>query len=335
MDKEQLDNNELWRAIIFFGKNETTYKLALGQSLASFVKAGRTWIELHELAEMFFNLYSSRIENGRAQIRTVHRQTTMENILAEYSNGRITRETAIQRVEKKAFGDVLARFHTLNDSPIQLLFYERQLGGLVLTDDIFKIFNASQEQDLLEELETKWTLLELGFQQRRTPNEIQVYNDLKQFYLQNKGKRTNLTRLAPLLKGCQNGKCFYCGEDLGTEHTVVDHFIPFQIIRHNEVWNLVVAHKLCNDLKSDRIADQKYFHKLFLRNEDIINAKSPLEIESQLLRDLGRKSSLRYAKMYQQYEDARSIVREAWTLRPGYDPETDPFFRKVIRTMYL
>jgi hypothetical protein len=334
MRDDQLSNSEFWRALILFGKNETTYKLALGQCLTRFVESDKTWVELHELAEMFLDLYTSRLANGRPQIRTAHRQTAMENIIVQYNSGKIGRETAIYQVEKKAFGDVLARFHTLDDSVIPTAFYKRQTGGLALTDDLFKLFKDDQKQDLHEELGTKWTLLEMGFEQRRTPARIQIYNDLKQFYLEHKGKRVHLTHLAPLLSGCQNGKCFYCGEDLGRERTAVDHFIPFQIVQHNEVWNLVLAHKICNGLKSDRIADQKYFHKLFRRNEHIIQVKAPLEIESQILRDLGSTKEQRLAKMYQQYEDARSIVREPWILRPGYDPEADPFFRKIIRAMY-
>jgi hypothetical protein len=334
MRDDQLSNSEIWRALILFGKNEATYKLALGQCLSSFAEQGKTWIPQYELAQSFFDLYLLRVASGMPQLKTKGKKTKMETIIEQFQKGIFSRERAIEQVGKYAFGDVLPRFHILNDKTIPIRFYEHQKMGLNLTNNIFTVFaQSNQKRNMQEELDTKWTLLELGFEQRHKPTTpIIITNDTQQFYMNKGEKRISLTHLDPLLRGCQNNRCFYCEEELDNK-AAVDHVIPFSIIGHNEIWNLVLAHKFCNELKSDRIASQAYFDKLYNRNEDIVKIKHPLEMESQILRDLGSTASQRLIKMRRQYNYAWERVQEPWIIRPGHHPESDPFFRKVVRAL--
>ena len=57
-------------------------------------------------------------------------------------------------------------------------------------------------------------------------------------------KRANLTTNIPFLKGYQGNTCFYSGEEIhGTPN--VDR-MPRQVILHDQIWNLVLAHEECN-----------------------------------------------------------------------------------------
>ncbi len=53
-----------WRAIVLYGLNTATYKIALGRSLEHLARAGRDRVTMPELAEVFFDLYAERLQNG-------------------------------------------------------------------------------------------------------------------------------------------------------------------------------------------------------------------------------------------------------------------------------
>lgn len=62
--------------------------------------------------------------------------------------------------------------------------------------------------------------------------------------------RTELSRM-------QRGGCFYCGEPL-SDVPPIDHFIPWSRYPNDAIENLVLCHRGCNGLKSDRIAASRH-----------------------------------------------------------------------------
>jgi len=329
MDADQLDKSEFWRAIILFGLNTATYKIALAQCLIQFVSREKTSVSMQELAEAFFDLYTSRLQNGKPQLLLPHRQTVMERIIALHTLGRLDRMEAIESVEREAFGDVLPRFHTLNNMSLPVSFYEHTVSGLVLTNDIFEIFTQKERIDLIQELDAKWNLLEAAFQIKRNNATSHITNDIRLLYLQEGYERKNVTPLRPILHGCQNGLCFYCGVSMGNDQGCIDHLIPRQAIHHDQVWNLVLAHTFCNQQKSDAMPGTNYLERLIERNEHLININHPLK--EQLLQELGSTPERRRVKIAQQYKDAEMIVAYTWKGIRGYDPETDAFYKTIVR----
>ena len=55
----------------------------------------------------------------------------------------------------------------------------------------------------------------------------------------------------------------------------VDHVIARQIINHDEIWNLVIAHSTCNMLKTDLMVAIHFIQKLIIRNENIMGSSHP------------------------------------------------------------
>jgi 5-methylcytosine-specific restriction endonuclease McrA len=48
--------------------------------------------------------------------------------------------------------------------------------------------------------------------------------------------------------------CSYCGAEFSSlEEATLDHVIPAQIVRHSQIWNLVLACEPCNRAKENRI----------------------------------------------------------------------------------
>ena len=325
------NETDLWRIIILYGRNTATYKLALGACLVRFAQADQTTITMPDLAETFFDVYAERLKDGgKPQLLHPHRQTVMENIVTLYTLGKLNRELAIQRVEQEAFHDVVPRFHTIHNASIAPPFYEQTPKGLVLTDGLFKVFTGADNEKLLDELYARWSLLEGAFQKRRENSTLA--NDIRLIYLEKGYTRTSLSPVIPVIQGYQDGRCFYCGELLSDTGIDVDHVIPRQVIYHDELWNLVLAHSFCNNQKSDMLPERTYIEKLIDRNERLIASMHP--IKETMILTLGTTPELRRKTTLKIYNDALIVVPVTWEGTRGYNPATDPFYKSLVRSIY-
>jgi hypothetical protein len=88
---------EYWKAIILYGFNNATYKIALGRSLLDFSQNGTSQISWRELSKSFLDHYSKRLNADRAMPQQTNpaRLTTMERIVSEMRYGRLTYEAAV------------------------------------------------------------------------------------------------------------------------------------------------------------------------------------------------------------------------------------------------
>ena len=211
---------DYWRALILYGQQVATYKIALGMSLVNFVNINKTIVTIDELAEEFFELYQKRLQNNMPQLNLPNRLTVMERVVKNYTSQKLDRTAAIEKIAKDAFHDVIPRFHTLNRESLPINFYEFNDGKLSLTDNAFKIFSDQKNKDLVTELNSRWDLLEAAFLINRENNEL--INDLRKFYLLKGYERTDVTKTRPVLNGYQKGICFYCGELMGDDAVHVD-----------------------------------------------------------------------------------------------------------------
>jgi 5-methylcytosine-specific restriction endonuclease McrA len=325
MGIDKFEEKDFWRAIILYGLNQATYKIALGQCLIDFAKQGKTNVKMSELAVSFFDLYHDRLKNGKPQLVMPNRRTVMEKIVDLYNLGKLNRTAAIERVQREAFNDVVPRFHTVNNMELPMTFYEHSPKGLVIKDNLFEVFAENKNADLEQELGSRWDLLESAFEMRREDSELA--NDIRRFYLEKGYNRTSITHTIPVLNGYQNGVCFYCGEQMHDD-IHVDHVIPRQFIHHDEVWNLVLAHGFCNELKSDWLPGVQYIEKLIARNEHFIASNHP--IQKRLISKLGTSAKQRRKYIYEVYDDAKVVLGNIpWTGVRGYNPEMDSFYVSV------
>lgn len=320
---------DYWRAIVLYGLNVATYKIALARCLHGFVADGKTRVTMHELAAAFFALYLDRLRKGMPQLSNPSRLTRMETIVSRYRLGQVSESQAIDFVEQNAFVDVVPRFHTVLDEPVPVRFYEQDREGLVLTDAAFLVFESPQAGNLRDEVDSRWDLLEAAFLIRR--DNLELVNDIRKFYLQGGYPRTDVTGMIPVLNGYQKGICFYCGEPMEGLECHVDHVLPRQVLQHDDVWNLVLAHAVCNQQKSDALPDRAYIDKLIVRNEHFIASNHP--IKDELVRTLGPTPTARLRFMDATYDRIRSAIRVTWAGIPGYRPDIDPFYRSLIRSL--
>jgi hypothetical protein len=103
--------------------------------------------------------------------------------------------------------------------------------------------------------------------------------------LENITERVNLDYFKDELnKLGKNETCFYCGKHLN-EGAPLDHVIPWDFLKQDQLWDLVFACPSCNSSKNDKIPAEEYLDKLIERNQH-------LGIESPDIRSLVKTAEL-------------------------------------------
>ena len=323
---------DLWKAIVLYGLNQASYKMALGKVLLQFSKQERYKIRWDELSQAFLDEYVNRLQgNSKPQQATLGRMTKMERIVGSLKNGSVSYEDAIGLVAKEGFSDVVPRFQTIgnNTNLVGKTFYEFDFGkSLSITDNLLGIA-ADDSDSLIGELEARWGLLEGAFSINQSAEKLVLANDIRETFLRYGDiKRANLTDNIPFLSGYQGNTCFYCGEAIkGTPH--VDHVLPRQVVMHDHIWNLVLSHPNCNLQKSDKLIGEHFLQKLIFRNENIMGSNHPWK--KKISNELGNSKNRRESKtrdLYSKVKIARGEVY--WGSGRAFDPRHDDFYKKFV-----
>lgn len=324
------DPQTAWRAIVLYGLNTGTHKMALARCLTQFVQEDRDRVPLDELSETFLTIYEDRLVGGMPQLVTPGRLHLVERTIFRMREGAIERGDAVALIGERGFRDVVPRFHTVFDGVLPVPFYEAlPNGGLQLTDAAFAVLGNAQVPALLEELDARWSLLEAAFSMNR--EAASLANDVRAVYLARGYDRTPIARLQPILHAYQEGRCFYCGELILLGEGHVDHVIPRQFLMHDEVWNLVLAHGFCNAQKRDQLPTVEFIRRLGDRNEHLIASNHPLK--RHIIAQLGEKQAQRKAVLHRVYQDAKAVIPWEWTGLPGREPGTSEFYRRIVRSL--
>lgn len=327
----EFKNIDYWNAIILYGLNNATYKLALGEVLLQFTEEGISKIDWPLLSQSFLKTYITRLSKADPMPQQVNpaRMTVVERVVARMQVGLLTHDEAVEEIGRNAFNDVIPRFHSIGQDKnfIKDRFYEAEFGKkLILKNDLFDL--SGEDLDVLRnELNTRWSLLEGAFAIRRTKS--QLLNDERLIYLGNGYTRTDLSSMVPFLSSYQGRRCFYCGEEMQAGSIHVDHVLPRQVVCHDEVWNLVLAHGFCNESKQDRLVPLYYLNKLDARNENIMGSNHPWK--QKIEQSIGATSSERSSFLKRQYENVKAVLGNYyWGGSDNYIPESDPFYKILI-----
>ena len=329
-ERQPFSDSDYWKAITLYGLNAATYKPALAKTILKLASEDQVLVSWEELARHFLHEYESRLSNSAMpQQGTPGRITKLEKTVAQLKTGILSQSDAISLIAAEGFNDVIPRFHTIGRDTkfAEGYFYEANFGkSLRLKDSLLSLANTELDQ-LIEEVDARWALLEGSFEINHSEIDLKLANDIRETYLSAGYKRTSLTNNIPFLAGYQGNVCFYCGEEL-TEIDV-DHVLPRQVLEHDEVWNLVLAHRHCNQMKSDYLVGPHFIEKLIRRNENIMGSNHPWKAKIQS--SLGNTASQRASSLKHHYDNVSLIRGSAyWTGDKGYNPESDPFYRRLI-----
>jgi len=323
--------SDYWKGIVLYGLNSATYKMALGKVLLKFARQGTNSVSWEDLSEGFLQEYQVRLStNPMPQQVSPSKMTVMERITFSMISGRLNHENAVEKVGSTAFNDVIPRFQTIGTDKLlaKNLFYEFEFGKCLILKDTLLHLGEEYFEELDNELSARWNLLEGAFTINRSQKTYRLANDIREVYLYDGHERTPLTQNIPFLQGYQGNMCFYCGQPIvGEIH--VDHLFPRQVIQHDQVWNLVLAHRECNLQKSDHLVGPHFVEKLAQRNENIMGSNHPWK--SKISSDLGNTRTKRQSMLKKHYENMKTVLGSYyWGGSKSYNPATDPFFTRLI-----
>jgi len=320
------DDTDLWRGVILHGKNASTYKIALGQLLINYSNRNFTKIPLDELAQDFYHTYQKRMEKGLRQNKTSGRDTYVEQMVNEVKVGKTKESNALDFIKENALKNmVLQRFNTICGKKIPEPFYTFDDRNLMLSNNVLEVFTGKQNSALQNELNSRWDLLEHAFTESNAAATLEL--DEKLEWLIHTTKRTNITSFIDVLQGYQQGKCFYCGDEMDGA-IEVDHVIPRQALGHDEVWNLVLAHKFCNQDKSDNLPPKPFIEALFVINEYVMDSNLPLREHLRLA--VKKTPAERWNQIQEAYKFANKKIGDRfWGGNKSYDPRENPHYKRV------
>ena len=105
---------------------------------------------------------------------------------------------------------------------------------------------------------------------------------------------------------------------------------------HNQEWNLVAGHKLCNAQKLDFLVGPHYIESLFLRNENIVGNR--YQWKDKIIKHLGSSRSIRRKQLFSEYEGVKEQLtfnRKVlwWNGDKNYDQRNDPKYRSLLTVL--
>ena len=322
-----LSDRELWQGVIQYGKNMSTYKMGIGKLLINYAKNNQNKVSLDDLARDFLQLYDDRITNGQRQNKSAGRNTYVEQEIWALASGNTNEEDAIENVKKKSLiGMVLPRFNTIHGKGIPTPFYTFDERLLNLNKNALNLFEDDQNMFLESHVVARWGMLEHAFTEQEFAESLTIDEKLEHF--RHRTKRTNIAKFADVLSSYQNDKCFYCDREIYQESDV-DHVIPRKSVQHDELWNLVLTHAMCNREKSDRNPSTRLIKLLIKRNEDIMQSEHPLK--ERMMMDIGKNSIEREKQITEAAQEAKKWCTGTYDGIETKTPNSEFLFSKILK----
>ncbi len=326
-----------WRSVILFGQNSATYKFALAKSLLDLADAQTTAIKLEDLAVPFSKHIAEHLKSAPRQ--GTSRSSRYLTACQQYNAGAMHREDLIRTTVAVGFNNVLDAFHIVNQAPIPVRFFvdERRAGTrIVVTDELLKLKESLQFQNLPFETEARWKLVEAAWRLDISQQLLEIQHDAADsslFAQAAAGRRISVTSARDALNGYQKGKCFYCFADVSVKPAApnladVDHFFSRALmlvpsIRNlDQIWNLVLACYECNrghDGKFARLPRRTYLDRLHKRNSFLIDSHHPLS--ETLMQQTGLTEDKRRQFLNALYNTALDLLNRNIVWTPPYEHE--------------
>jgi hypothetical protein len=226
------------------------------------------------------------------------------------------------------FNNVIDAFHVVRPEPVPFRFFvdERKSGaGIRNTDEFSALLSATQANNLPDEAEARWRLVETAWSLGLAPSLLSVaYDTVTEmlFTVDSQMRRRAITGSRTALNGYQKGKCFYCFADLqlnAIDCPEVDHFFP-HVLKQNKlgphidgIWNLVLACRYCNRGirgKMARVPTLRLVERLSRRNEFLIASHHPLR--ETLMQQTGQTPQARHTFLNNFHTRARTALIHTW-----------------------
>lgn len=315
-----------WRNLILFGKNSATYKFAFAKTLLELAEQEKTIVTLDDLAEPYSRHMLEHVKSGLNQ----GNNGAFIKSLREYDEGSISKSEMISSTKSNGFNNVIKAFQNISGGAIGEKFYDGKYTGLktklTITDELIALKDVFQFQNLEQEVEARWRLVETAWNLNIPVNNLIVeYDEIDNaLFLQSSiMKRIDVSSARDSLSGYQKGRCFYCNRNYSVKRNSedvchVDHFLPhLNKISHmpsniNGVWNLVLACSTCNGAseKGSKVPHMTYLERLHKRNQYYITSNHPLA--ETIINQTGRTKGDRISFLNKHYQISLNSSIVTW-----------------------
>ena len=316
-----------WRAIILFGRNVASYKFALGKSLIELANREATFVRLEDLAEPFSRHLCKHLKQNDKQATSPRSEFLAA--CRNYNQKLISHDELLETTVKRGFANVIDAFHVVNQAEVSTRFFtdERKgrVKGILVTDELLALRETFQWQNLPDEVEARWRLVETAWSLDLALPMLQVEHDrgTETFSVASALRRVSITSSRDALNGYQKGKCFYCFKNVSVlvgsiDLADVDHFFPHTLkatglTSVDGVWNLVLACQECNrgtSGKFARIPELRYLERLNKRNNFLVSSHHPLR--ETIMNQTGATETDRRTFLQRVYNDASHSLVALW-----------------------
>jgi 5-methylcytosine-specific restriction endonuclease McrA len=324
------------RTIVLFGKNSSTYKFALTDTLLK--QSATSTFSYEDLRTGFLTeLYKHYIHNPHQY------QSGANSITKAFQEYQINQDwdKLVDKTKNNIYRHVFDAFHNVGGSSIinEARFFEHDKANkqLVITEKFHQILeNTNLVHQLLHENQTRWQIVEEAWKNKLSPNHL-VYNQDQSIYSISQGnQRVALRSVVDVLLPYQHGRCFYCNKQLNPtaqhqDHDFpdVDHVIPHSMfdkvselanINPNGLWNLVIACQECNRGSGGKFnspPDTQFYKTLITRNK-LFTEEHRHSLKNTILLSIGAKNSEEVTRRMNYFFGFFGIIR-GWKPRGVWD----------------
>ena len=184
-----------FRSVILFGRNTASYKFALAKALFDLARQGKDSVTLEQLADPYTRHLVEHVKTHPRQ--TTNRSIKLRDASAGSAKGITTYDEHGFTVGKLGFNNVLDAFHVVNKGDVPIRVFEKDFKGgakrLILTDEVFELANSDEFRNILQEIESRWNLVETAWETGVSANLLIYDEETQRIVLDNDLRRRSVT----------------------------------------------------------------------------------------------------------------------------------------------
>jgi len=163
--QEDLTRESNWRGIVLMGRNVASYKFALAESLLNINKTDQEIVKLEDIAIPYSAAICRHLKSAERQITA--RSSRFLQACRQFNSGEITHDELIEETVRRGFQNVIDAFHNVAGEEVPVRFFQdvrTSHHGIRLTEDFYKLFENQQIENLPQEVEARWKLVETAWE---------------------------------------------------------------------------------------------------------------------------------------------------------------------------
>ena len=277
LDKEPIDEylttgsveESNFRSVILFGRNTASYKFALAKALFELARQGKDSVTLEQLSDPYTRHLIEHVKKHPRQ--TTNRSSKIMDACAGYAGGLITYDQLISTAVRLGFNNVLDAFHVVNKGNVPVKFFEKDFHGvskrLILTDEIFELANSTEADNIFQEIESRWNLVETAWETGVSANLLSYDEETQQIMRNDNLRRRSVTSARGALNGYQKGHCFYCFDSIVVGKPKEEEGLKPELVFSDEPSQIEYAFVSLDDESDKEPCDVDHFFPRVLSKE--------------------------------------------------------------------